>query len=210
MQEYERNLHQWKLRICKMHICNITSTGALAASETRASADMLSIQVNIVMEWKPEDHVDGKSILLQVMAWCHQAGGHYLNQCWPSSMTQYGIPWPQLRCVSRFLWNFQDGSKIIQGTSVPMGMDHHLDPHYSDAIMSMMPFQITDILIVCSTVCSGADQRKHQNSASLAFVRGIHQWIPSQRAGNTENVSIWWCHHEKFFTILEWPQTVPL
>ena len=27
--------------------------------------------------------------------------------------------------------------------------------------------------IVCSTFCSGADQRKHQSSASLAFVRGI-------------------------------------
>ena len=27
----------------------------------------------------------------------------------------------------------------------------------------------------CSTMCSGADQRKHQSSASLAFVRGIHR-----------------------------------
>ena len=26
------------------------------------------------------------------------------------------------------------------------------------------------------TVCSGADQRKHQSSASLVFVRGIHHW----------------------------------
>ena len=29
---------------------------------------------------------------------------------------------------------------------------------------------------VYSTVYSGADQRKHQSSASLAFVRGIHRW----------------------------------
>ena len=36
--------------------------------------------------------------------------------------------------------------------------------------------QFTNILIVCSTACSGADQRKHQSSASLAFVRGIHWW----------------------------------
>ena len=28
----------------------------------------------------------------------------------------------------------------------------------------------------CSTVCSGADQRKHQSPASLAFTRGIHRW----------------------------------
>ena len=32
------------------------------------------------------------------------------------------------------------------------------------------------ISIVCSTVCSGADQRKHQSTASLAFVREIHRW----------------------------------
>ena len=36
--------------------------------------------------------------------------------------------------------------------------------------------QITSVSIVCSTVCSGIDQRKHQISASLAFVRGIHRW----------------------------------
>ena len=29
---------------------------------------------------------------------------------------------------------------------------------------------------VYSTVCLGADQRKHQSSASLAFVWGIHRW----------------------------------
>ena len=36
--------------------------------------------------------------------------------------------------------------------------------------------QITDISIIYSTVCSGADQGKIQSSASLAFVRGIHRW----------------------------------
>ena len=34
----------------------------------------------------------------------------------------------------------------------------------------------TRVTIVYSTVYSGADQRKYQSSASLAFVRGIHQW----------------------------------
>ena len=37
--------------------------------------------------------------------------------------------------------------------------------------------QITDVSIVFSTVCPGADQRKHQSSTSLAFVRGNHQWL---------------------------------
>ena len=30
----------------------------------------------------------------------------------------------------------------------------------------------TGVSIICSTVYSGTDQRKHQSSASLAFVRG--------------------------------------
>ena len=42
--------------------------------------------------------------------------------------------------------------------------------------MSTMASQITGISIVCSTVFSGADQRKHQSSASVVFVRGIHRW----------------------------------
>ena len=35
--------------------------------------------------------------------------------------------------------------------------------------------QITGVPIVCSTVCSGSGQRKHQSSVSLAFARGIHR-----------------------------------
>ena len=41
--------------------------------------------------------------------------------------------------------------------------------------MSLMASQITSLTIVCSTVYSGGHQRKHQSSASLAFVRGIHR-----------------------------------
>ena len=48
--------------------------------------------------------------------------------------------------------------------------------HYNDVIMGGMASQITSLTIVYSTVYSGADQGKHQSSASLAFVRGIHRW----------------------------------
>ena len=68
---------------------------------------------------------------------------------------------------------------------------------YSDVVMSAMASQITGVSIVCSTVCSGVDQRKHQSYVSLAFVRGIHRWpvySPSQRSSNAANFSIsWWC-----------------
>ena len=52
--------------------------------------------------------------------------------------------------------------------------------HYIDVIMTTMASQITSITFVYSTVYSDADQRKHQSSASLAFVWGIHRdrWIP--------------------------------
>ena len=42
--------------------------------------------------------------------------------------------------------------------------------------MSAMASQITSLNIVYLTVYSGADQRKQQSSASLAFVREIHRW----------------------------------
>ena len=46
--------------------------------------------------------------------------------------------------------------------------------------MGAIASQITSLTIVYSTVYSDADQRKHQSSASLAFVWGIHRdrWIP--------------------------------
>ena len=38
--------------------------------------------------------------------------------------------------------------------------------------MSTMASQITSLTIVSSNVDSGADQRKHKSSATLAFVQG--------------------------------------
>ena len=49
------------------------------------------------------------------------------------------------------------------------------DWHYRDVIMGEIASQITSLKIVYSTVYSDADQRKHQSSASLAFVRAIHR-----------------------------------
>ena len=47
--------------------------------------------------------------------------------------------------------------------------------HYGDVIMGTIASQITGLTIVYSTAYSDVDQRKHQSSASLAFVRGIHR-----------------------------------
>ena len=73
-------------------------------------------------------------------------------------------------------------------------------PHYSDIIMCAMVSQVTSVSIVCSTVCSGVDQRKHQSSASLAFVWGIHRWpVNSPHKGPVTRkcfhlmTSLWFC-----------------
>ena len=52
------------------------------------------------LRWMPWDLTDDKSTLVQVMAWCRQATSHYLSQCWPSSMSPYGVTRPQWVNVS--------------------------------------------------------------------------------------------------------------
>ena len=66
--------------------------------------------------------------------------------------------------------------------------------HYNDVIMSLMTSQITGVSGVCSIVSSGADQRKRQSSASLAFVRGIHR-------------SLWGIHRGPVNSPHKWPVT---
>ena len=58
--------------------------------------------------------------------------------------------------------------------------DWHFAKHYCDATMGTVASQITSLTIVYTAVYSDADQSKHQSSASLAFVGGIHRdrWIP--------------------------------
>ena len=38
---------------------------------------------------------DDKSTLVQALACCHHATSHYLSQCWPRSMSSYGVTRPQ-------------------------------------------------------------------------------------------------------------------
>ena len=67
--------------------------------------------------------------------------------------------------------------------------------HYGDVIMVAIASQITNLTIVYSTVYSDTHQRKHQSSASLAFVCGNSPGtgeFPAQMASNAQNVSIWW------------------
>ena len=73
--------------------------------------------------------------------------------------------------ISAFQNKCHFGTPYYEGS--PMQRQEY---HYGDVIMGTMASQITALTIVYSTVYSGADQRKHQSSASLVFVRGIHRW----------------------------------
>ena len=61
-----------------------------------------------------------------------------------------------------------------------------------------MASQITRFTIVCSISYSGADQRRHRSSASLAFVWGIHRWpMNSLHKGPVTWKMIWWLWTDK-------------
>ena len=61
---------------------------------------ILKMQSSFLLYWlvssnllmiMPQGLTDDKSTMVQVMAWCRQATSHYLNQCWPTSPTSYGV-----------------------------------------------------------------------------------------------------------------------
>ena len=45
-----------------------------------------------------------------------------------------------------------------------------------EVIMTAMASQITGVLIICLTVCSGIESKKTSKPALLTFMRGIHRW----------------------------------
>ena len=56
--------------------------------------EFLSTSCEIALRCMPHNPTDG-STLVQVMAWWCQATNHYLSQCWPRSMSPYGVTMPQ-------------------------------------------------------------------------------------------------------------------
>ena len=66
------------------------------------------------------------------------------------------------------------GSSIV--AAVPCAISYiSVCDHHNDVILGPMASQITSLTIVYPNAYSVEHQRKHQSSASLAFVRGIHR-----------------------------------
>ena len=68
--------------------------------------DGWGISCEIALIWMSLDFPDDQSTLVQVMAWCRQATSHYLSQCWPNSMSPYGVSRPQWVKTSICSWTW--------------------------------------------------------------------------------------------------------
>ena len=92
---------------------------------------------------------------------------------------------------------------VIASSSLPVGRwslsnDCTFSVHYSDVITSTVASQITGVSIVCSIVCSDADQTSKLRVTGPLCGESTGDRIPLTKASNAENVSIWWRHHVVF------------
>ena len=140
------------------------------------------------------DPTDGNSTLVQALAFCHVYVYKCVNKNWINKMTlhsakltdrlSFKIGFP-IQMVNQHKGNIlqyaPNNTRTIGGegwkshTFDTNGVHSNTKLHYNDVIMGAIASQITSLTIVYSIVYSDADQRKHQSSASLAFVRGIHR-----------------------------------
>ena len=86
------------------------------------------------------------------------------------SRTKKCVFWLKIRwicwCSERNWWKKQNILVVGSGNTY----------HYCDVVMGAMASQITSLTVVYSTIYLGPDQWKHQSSASLTYVWGIHRW----------------------------------
>ena len=111
------------------------------------------IFIQISLRFIPKGPINNMPSMVQIMPWRHSDD----NQLSDDSVVYWYI----------YIWNTQPWRIHTLWTD---------DAHYNGVIMSVMAFQIVGVSIVYSIIYSGADQRKHQSSTSLAFVQGIHWW----------------------------------
>ena len=156
----------------------------------------MKILIKILLKFVPKGPINNIPALVQIMAWRRPGDKPLSAPMIVSLSTHICVTRPQwvnqgLFCVwaqpiidnfknSRQAWtnvdDFYDGKGNWNPSTWKIGTCLYLyDQHYSDVIMGTIASQITSLKIVYSIVYSDADQRKHQSSASLAFVWGIHR-----------------------------------
>ena len=117
----------------------------------------------IVLSWRVSNAESSEAFQISANVQTWYMGGDW----W---WTLYMLRW---RLFDSYFWYSCKAHTYFNGwyMVVPLYKSHS---HYNDVIMSAIASQITSRTIVYSAVYSGVDQRKHQSSASLASVGGIH------------------------------------
>ena len=102
-----------------------------------------------------------------------------------------------------YRWTRQRFGRASSGSILsPICRRYPFVVYHDGGLRSAMASQITGVSIVFSTICSGADQRKYQRSALLAFVKRIYKWpvdSPHKRPVTRKLFSIWWRLHNTMF-----------
>ena len=142
--------HSWDVCNLRHIMATISQT---IYSDAFSLMESLVFFIKISLKFVPKGPFDNNGLCFGT----EYVTSHYLNQCWPDWLTYI--------CDTRGRWVYRVSVKGSENI------------HYNDVIMGAMAFKITSLTIVYSTVHSSADQRKQQSSSSLAFVRGIHQWL---------------------------------
>ena len=86
--------------------------------------DGWGISCEIALIWMSLDFTDDQSTLVQAMAWCRQATSHYLSQCWPRSLSPYGVTRPQwVKPVQQALVSIYETCKL---SALKLGVSYYV------------------------------------------------------------------------------------
>ena len=99
----------WKIQIFVFVFDKTYLTPALCHVHTMA---FIRRSCEIALRWMPQNTFDDKSTSVHIMAWYYLAIAHMLSQCWPGSVSSYGVIGPQ-RVKLHFILNWPHGPFTI-------------------------------------------------------------------------------------------------
>ena len=146
----------------------------------------ICISIKISLKFFPKGPVDNNPALVQIRAWRRPGDRPLSEPMLVSVLTHIWVVRPQWVKgePTTDWWIPSQMNSNAESFSAQWRIHILLNPLFfissptcaSWRLNELAGVSITSLKIVYSTVYSRADQRKHQISASLAFVRGIHRW----------------------------------